>query len=181
MKSRKKEIFLKTFMIAVLVATAGCAQKPEAARPPEAGVTPVEIVEGDHCDECGMAIKDMRFAAQIIYKDGTVKKFDDIGCMLIHYDEMDKEALKAIFVKDYNVLEWVNAKEAMYIIGSDVKTPMMYGIIAFKDMNSGMKFKGEHGGEMVHKFEDLKTPMPMKMGEMEGMEDMEHGEHMEGM
>jgi copper chaperone NosL len=172
-------------MILVSIALAsGCVtpeEKPPATTPalttpapttapPHVQVPPVEIMDGDVCAECGMMIMNPKFASEIVNLHGVAAKFCDIGDMLIYYDKLeDKSIVGAIFVKDYDTDEWVDAKEAHYVTGSDVKTPMMYGIIAFTNHMSAMKFKEAHGGEMLT-FDGLKTPMPM---EMEGHKEMQ--------
>ncbi len=42
---------------------------------------PVELYPEDMCSRCKMAISDKRFAGEILSGDGSVRKFDDLGCM----------------------------------------------------------------------------------------------------
>lgn len=105
----------------------GCTQTPKTG--------PVEVKYGrDLCSECGMAVSDKRFAAQI--RGGNDHKafiFDDIGCALRYSQTQSwfKESSTEFFVADYKTSEWIQAQKAFY---SKVKgTPMNYGYAANKN------------------------------------------------
>ena len=72
-----RAVFAAMVAVALVMAlAAACGGSDEATGPPE-------IVEGRTiCDECGMIIDEIRFAASYRTADGTEHRFDDIGGML---------------------------------------------------------------------------------------------------
>lgn len=97
---------------------------------------PLEIkYDRDACSECGMAISDSRFAAQIRGgKDHkhSAYKFDDIGCAMkfARKQAWFKDADTESYVMDYETKEWLNSLTAHY---RKTKTsPMGYGYSAHK-------------------------------------------------
>lgn len=98
---------------------------------------PVEIFPGDVCDLCKMHITDKRFSAQYILKNRTVKKFDDIGCMVESYLR-EKKDIAVIYVVDFKTGEWIKVQDAVFMKG--FTTPMDYGFAAFKG-GSGISFE----------------------------------------
>jgi len=47
----------------------------------QASQGPVEVkYDRDACKACGMVISDRQFAAEVRAPDGTMAKFDDVGC-----------------------------------------------------------------------------------------------------
>ena len=54
---------------------------------------PPEIIYGvDICDHCNMIISEARYASSYITQDGKIRKFDDIGDMIL-YHQINKESL----------------------------------------------------------------------------------------
>ena len=110
-----------------LLALAAC-QKPE--------VKPVEIVQGDVCFRCKMPIAEKQYAAEFATKDGFVRKFDDIGCMVQHAQgKVGKANIIAYFAVDYGSKDkqWMKAEDASYVKSEKFQTPMNGGTLAFKD------------------------------------------------
>ena len=110
--------------------------------------SPVSIDKGlDMCQYCRMTVTDLHYAGEIIERK-KVHKFDDIGCMLAYAQTHNLNTNNASFwVMDFDSLSWVKAEEANYVLSSEIKTPMAYGIIAFKDTlkanDTADKTKGE--------------------------------------
>jgi hypothetical protein len=86
----------------------------------------------DMCDRCVMVLSDRKNSVQL--KDKTtnkVYKFDDIGCMVLWFDE-EKIAFKdsaEIWITDAITGEWINAREAFYTAQN--VTPMAFGFSAY--------------------------------------------------
>ena len=109
--------------------------------------TPPEIVYGeDVCDHCGMIINEERFAAGLVLQTAggqlEQRRFDDIGDMLAFVQEFDGREvsvqegesvahIESYFVHDYQTLEWLDAREAHFIVTEALLTPMGSGIVAF--------------------------------------------------
>ncbi|MDW8359015.1 MAG: nitrous oxide reductase accessory protein NosL [Candidatus Caldarchaeum sp.] len=109
------------------------------------------------CSYCGMKIERREFAAELVV-DGRRHFYDDVGCMMIHYlsfkgvVEPVKGAkpgrVEKVLVQCFDVEEAVDASVAWFVKGSDVKTPMRHGYIAFKSLSSALEFAKKHGGEV---------------------------------
>lgn len=120
-------VYLKSIIILFFaVFFVSCTKTPDRG--------PIEIkFDRDRCSECGMAISDARFAAQIRGgKDHSYNahKFDDIGCAMkfarkqVWFKEKETES----FVMDYDNNKWIDSLKAKY---KKIKTsPMGYGYSA---------------------------------------------------
>ncbi len=116
---------------------------------------PVPIYsDEDVCEFCRMLITDKRFAAECIMKKGRAKKFDDPICMIRYFTEgkilghPGREAIRQCYVKDYNTLEWIPAEKAFYV-KAPIITVMGYGVVAFKDNLTAVKFAKEYKGHII--------------------------------
>jgi copper chaperone NosL len=111
---------------------------------------------GIHCAECGMAVNtDGPFASHLEYPGGKTEWFCDLGdMMLYYYGDKDKAGAAKLQVKDYPSNSWMDGRKAWYLTGTGVKTPMRYGIIAFRDKKAAEEFKAKSGGNRVVGFDD---------------------------
>jgi nitrous oxide reductase accessory protein NosL len=87
------------------------------------------------CSECGMTVKmDSKFTSKITRGD-TILYFCDIGDLFSYLKKINMNKT-SIEVKDYMTGEWIDARKAYYVSSGDkFKTPMGWGIAAFKDKN----------------------------------------------
>jgi len=89
------------------------------------------------CRQCGMKIaeQDLKFAVYVL-EGIEATAFDDIGCAVLWYNNecaMRQAAFDSnAFAHDFVSGEPVIAEKAVYVVCSDLKTPMNYGIAAFK-------------------------------------------------
>lgn len=107
---------------------------------------PVDIFPEDLCAGCRMAISDARFASEIIATDGTVHKYDDIGCLLHARQAIPVDEIAVIFVKDYETLAWVPYGRST-IVSAGIHTPMASGRIAFASADRAAAFVKAHPPE----------------------------------
>ncbi|WP_085505922.1 nitrous oxide reductase accessory protein NosL [Thalassobacillus devorans] len=128
----------KWLLFVLLLITAGCAVG-EAAGPEEINTSV------DSCALCHMGINDEKAASQVIMKDGTPEKFDDIGCMLTF---MKGNEVEQAFVRDYHSHQWLKLDDAYIVQENGIETPMSYGFIAFKEKADAATFTQEHNGEI---------------------------------
>jgi len=113
------------------------------------------VTNDEKCQVCGMYLHYYpNWVSQINYPKGETYKFDGIKDMLKFYFN-NEEGIVDVLVQDYYTLETLNAKEAYYVIGSDVLGPMGNELIAFKDEKSAKAFSLEHKGKMVLPFNKL--------------------------
>lgn len=100
---------------------------------------PAEIPAGSQCHACGMKVDaKSEFSAQAVDKDGRAIAFCDIGDLLVSYMKL-KDTATGFYVKDYSTGQWTDALSASYVISEKFKTPMMWGIAAFKNKEDAQK------------------------------------------
>lgn len=139
---------LIAMLFSAIVAVSGCGS---------ASAQPVDInPETDKCDVCHMMINDERFAAEIVTEDGTVYKYDDIGCLNNHVHEHPELDEEAKFIHDYEMNGWVAMEEATYVYHPEGMSPMAYNIYTFKNKEDAQAYIDANGGTMMSA-EDLEN------------------------
>lgn len=108
----------------------------------------------DPCDECFMLINESRFAAGFVTIDGQVKRFDDIGCLLLYQKEQN-ENVAHFWVKDFNTQKWLKADDALFVRSDSIQTPMGFGIIAFKTEEFAQKILPSQDHRQILNFSQL--------------------------
>ena len=73
------------------------------------------------------------------------------------YGGHSRGAIKHIYVKDYYSLKWLPAKDAYYVVGSDVYGPMGHEFIPFESKNGAESFLKDHHGKEILTFDKI-TP-----------------------
>ena len=151
--------------------------------------SPRVITEDMTCPVCNMyPARNTQFQSQLVFKDGSFVAFDgtkDLFKYLLNMEGYDKKHTKddvaVTWVKDFNSGKWMDAKDAYFIIGSDVFGPMGRELIPFSDHMAAMAFKEEHGGGPIHYAEITKEVTDsldkgeVKMGEHKHKMDMKEG------
>ena len=135
---------------------------------------PIEIVEDISCGKCGMyPAKYPQWQTQIVFNDGEMASFDGCKCMfgflfkMSEYDKIHTSAdVGAVWVREFNTGNWIDAKKAHYVIGSGEMGPMGKELIPFADAGSAETFQKEHGGQIAQ-YDDIsmETLKPL-MGKM---------------
>lgn len=113
--------------------------------------TPVEILpEADECATCSMAVQDMKAAAEATFRNGDVKKFDDIGCMAryLRRKKVADHQLKGLFVHDLVTGRWLVLERAT-LVKSKYPTPMRYGFVAFARPEAAKRLDKKYQGKVV--------------------------------
>ncbi|MCP5025473.1 MAG: hypothetical protein GY929_04235 [Actinomycetia bacterium] len=129
--------------MAMVILAGACGSDAEASGPPD-------IVEGrTMCDECGMLIDDVRFAASYRTADGEERRFDDIGGMLNQGQRNGDLETAEIWVHDYESGEPLPVAEATYVMADDVMTPMGWGILAFRSADEAQRLAEMHGASVL--------------------------------
>lgn len=92
------------------------------------------------CSECGMGVDpSSKFSAWVLDDKGGKLFFCDVGDMLNHYKN-DINRIRSAGVRDYTTGQWIDGKKAFYISIKGIKTPMSWGIAAFRDKSNAEKF-----------------------------------------
>jgi hypothetical protein len=123
-------------VVAVTVAlAAGLAFARELLRAQDPGSGPAPLAwDREACTRCRMLISERRFAAQAREVDGTVRAFDDPGCLLLWRAETDRE-LAEVHFHHLDEDRWVPADEAVFVPVET--TPMAYGL-GVRDAGQGL-------------------------------------------
>ena len=106
----------------------------------------------DKCHRCGMLISDRQFAAAILLKgERDFRKYDNIGCMLAEYGELDKGMVISVIVHDYNSGQPLRAANAWFVVATngDLVTPMGYGVVALGNQEDAQKIAKRYSGEVI--------------------------------
>jgi nitrous oxide reductase accessory protein NosL len=115
----------------------------------------LKVGKDEKCQVCGMYLHYYpTWVSQINYPKGETYKFDGIKDMMKFYVN-NKEGIVDILVQDYYTLETLDARQAFYVIGSDVLGPMGNELIAFKDKKSAKVFYFDHKGKKLLAFDEL--------------------------
>ena len=110
---------------------------------------PPEILYGqDPCDQCSMIINEPRFAASYVTTNGDIRRFDDMGGMLV-YDQQHQEKVHIYWVHDCNSEEWLNAADASIVYSPELVTPMAWGLTAFANQAEAEQFAADNNGTVT--------------------------------
>ena len=124
-------LVMKFFFLGFLVFfMLGCEKKVDK------GVAKVHW-DRDMCARCVMVVSDRHNTTQVIDpKTGKKYMFDDIGCMVLWFEdksiEWKNEAI--IWITDVDTGKWIDARKAFY--DTNNITPMAYGFSAHKSKES---------------------------------------------
>lgn len=136
------------------------------------------------CPVCGMKIEGSTLGpAAVVFKDGKVVGFDSAGDMFryvlapVKYS-VSTENIKNTFVTDHGTKKFVDAKQAFFVVGSDVMGSMGLDVVAFSKKDDAEKFSSEHKGKRVASYAEVTAAdvkSEKKMLKMEhGMGGMKH-------
>jgi len=108
------------------------------------------------------------WAAAAKTKDGKVIFYDGPKDMFTHYFNPDhytpgkkQSDIIGHSVKEYYSLKIVDAKDAFFVIGSDVYGPMGAELIPFASQKDASSFMQDHKGKKVLRFGEI-TPQLLK-------------------
>ena len=123
--------------------------------------TTTSTKENFDCRHCGMPSQEYpKWKAKVVTKTGNIW-YCSPRCMFI--STLDKEKgpkdIKSIEVISYYDTKPIDAKTAMYVIGSDVLGPMGHDLVPLKDKAAAKDFKNDHKGEAIVAFGDVNMKM----------------------
>jgi nitrous oxide reductase accessory protein NosL len=125
-----KQLFVLLLLSLSLLQT-GCDKKSISTQPSEVHW------DRDMCARCAMVVSDRENTTQVINPaNGKVYMFDDIGCMILWFDD-EKIPWKdkaVIWITDAKTGKWIDARKAFY--DTENITPMAYGFSAHKTKDS---------------------------------------------
>lgn len=121
-------------------------------------VTKIVVPKDAKCPICGMFVgKNPQWAA-MIDDNGKSFYFDGVKDMM-KYIFAQKKSFDKVFVTDYYKLNKLEAKEAFYVVGSNVNGPMGSELIPFATESEAFTFSRDHNGKAVLGFNDIDTKL----------------------
>lgn len=116
-----------------------------------------EPTEDTTCHMCNMKVYTRNheqgvFSAQAIREDGELVFYDDIGCLL--NDEYVNKVANEKFVRDYTTLNWFDVEEA-YVVKTDLKSPMNWGYIFFKNEEQANDYIAQNEGAKLTELQQV--------------------------
>ncbi|MDZ7640917.1 MAG: nitrous oxide reductase accessory protein NosL [Desulfurivibrio sp.] len=116
----------------------------------------------EKCPVCGMfPARYPQWISQLQLAGGEVFYFDGMKDLLAYYfnpaefgGAADQE-VAAIWTRDYYTTEWIDARRAYFVTGSDVHGPMGHEFVPLASEDKARSFKKDHGGEQILRFEQI--------------------------
>ncbi len=99
--------------------------------------------------------------AAVVFKDGKVVGFDSAGRHVSLYPSASQiqhqhwETLQNVFVTDYRDKKLMDAKQAFFVVGSEVQAGMGAEVMAFSKKEDAEKFNTEHKGKRVAAYAEV--------------------------
>ena len=137
------------FAFVLIVAAAAAVRADDKARPSVCSVCNMKVNEAEK--KFSVALPNVKGMGPSAY--------DDIGCAVMSRNNecatrqmtFDSNAI----VYDFVTGEQVPAEKAFFAFKTSFRTPMGYGIVAFKDKAQAEKFAAEHGKAKVVRWFEL--------------------------
>jgi copper chaperone NosL len=150
---RPRRVAARTAVAAATLLLVAAAPGPIAPKPgPES-----------KCPVCGMFVaKYPDWVAGAVFRDGSTAWFDgakDLFKFLLHAERYGSSRTPAdaarIFVTDYYAVTPVDAREAFFVLGSDVYGPMGTELVPFERRSDAEEFLKDHKGTAILRFQDV--------------------------
>ena len=160
MPSRSARALAGALLLALAAAPWPAAGAPTA--PPAVGARG-RPAQGDKCPVCGMFVaRYPDWVAVVVFKDGQVAWFDgakDLFKFLLRPERYQPGRAPAdvarVLVTDYYALRLLDARDAWFVIGSDVFGPMGTELVPFAQEAEAREFKADHKGTGLLRFADV--------------------------
>lgn len=151
--------FVKTGLYVCMIFLVVVCRVPAFAGTPKAS----KPAAGDKCPVCGMFVaKYPDFAAQLVFRDGTVAYFDGVKDLLKYHRNLSRYApgkkaadISAIYVTDFYSLGYTDGYRAYYVLGSDIYGPMGKELVPFAKKADAMEFRKDHRGRSILTFKEI--------------------------
>jgi nitrous oxide reductase accessory protein NosL len=125
----------------------------------------------DLCPVCGMLVsKYPNWTATVLYKDGHAHHFDGAKDLFKYLHELPKyapghraEDMKQIAVTDFYNLQKIDARQALYVIGSDVLGPMGHELVPLATEADANDFMKDHKGKRILRFDQVSREIAEKL------------------
>ena len=117
----------------------------------------------DLCPVCGMLVtKYPNWGATVVWNDGHAHHFDGAKDLFRFINELAKyapghrrEDIARLFVTDFYSLQQIDARKALYVVGSDVLGPMGHELVPLATREDAADFMKDHKGKRILAFEQV--------------------------
>lgn len=125
----------------------------------------------DTCPVCGMFVaKYPEWIATVAYHDGHAHHFDGAKDMFKYLLDMPRwapghraEDIEAIGVTEYYGLTLIDARQALFVIGSDVLGPMGHELIPLATEEDAAEFMNDHAGKRIMRFGEIQQELLIQL------------------
>jgi nitrous oxide reductase accessory protein NosL len=125
----------------------------------------------DTCPVCGMFVaKYPAWIATVVYRDGHAHHFDGAKDLFKYLFDLPRwapghraEDMTAIAVTEYYGLSRIPAREAWYVIGSDVTGPMGHELVPLATEEDAKEFLRDHAGKRILRFDEVTPDLPGRL------------------
>jgi nitrous oxide reductase accessory protein NosL len=143
---------------------------PSAMLPAAAAGFPAPVAR-DLCPVCGMVVsKYPAWIATVVYKDGHSHHFDGAKDLFKYLFDLPRYApdhrgqdMVSIGVTEYYELRRIDARQAWFVIGSDVLGPMGHELIPLASRADAEEFLRDHKGRRILRFDEVKRETPGRL------------------
>lgn len=122
------------------------------------------VAKDARCPVCGMFVaKFPNWLTQLKLSNGHIETFDGVKDMMTYYFSPQSYGAAAgitvreVMVKEYYSQNWIDGRQAVYVLGSDVYGPMGHELIPFAGRPGAENFMKDHKGREVLLFSEI-TP-----------------------
>ncbi len=138
--------------------------------PAHATASPVDLPPPgpyDTCPVCGMfPAKYPDWIATVLFKDGHADHFDGAKDFFKYLLDMKKYAkdrasadIVGLGVTDYYASERIDARQALYVVGSDVLSPMGHDLIPHPSAADAAEFFNDHSAKKTVRYDEVSLAM----------------------
>lgn len=142
----------------------------------QAGAPPLDLPApgpNDTCPVCGMFVAPYPYwVATVLYEDGRADHFDGAKDMFKYLRDMPKFArgraaaqIRTIGVTGYYAPDRIDAKQALYVVGSDVLGPMGHEFVPVADAADADDFMKDHHGKRTLRFDEITSALAFALDE----------------
>jgi copper chaperone NosL len=122
----------------------------------------MQISPGDRCPVCAMKVDNHRkFVSAIQLNDKTTYYFCGTGCMIRSWMHPEiflgaaRADLRLPVVREYFTGREIDARQAIWVAGSDVVGPMGPALVPLKDEKALKVFMQRHGGKTNFRLQEM--------------------------
>ena len=143
------------FIVLILLISFSCQQKPTKQEGGNQNNPSTEV--NYNCFNCGMGSQDFPKWHVKVNTSSEETWFCSPRCMFqaLTDPKSPLKNIEHIHAKDFYELKDLDAKQAFYVIGSDVLGPMGNDFVELKDSLAAEDFKKDHQGARILRFEEV--------------------------